>query len=299
MERTVMNHYELVAPFQNKNAGFCRWTYAVKGGKHYFLKEFLDPVYPDEGTISPDLREERIAECRAFEQKKKNLYQAVNNASGGNIVKIHEFFRYDNHYYTAAERVPCVNIPPAKFVNLPYKVKLLFCRTLAFELLRLHRNHVVHADIKESNILIKKSERGVFVGKIIDFDASFFEDAPPADADDIGGDQVYLAPETCMFICGDPVKLTCKIDVFSLGLLFHQYLTGKMPGFDRHEYDYAFDAVLDGQDLEVDPTLPYLVQVMLHGMLMENPEDRFSMERVYSFFKAMDPAPANAQKRWF
>ena len=44
----VMNEYELLAPFQNKNAGFSRWTYAVKDKKAYFLKEFLNPVYPME-----------------------------------------------------------------------------------------------------------------------------------------------------------------------------------------------------------------------------------------------------------
>ena len=31
-----MNQYELLEPFQNKNAGFSRWTYAKKNNKDYF-----------------------------------------------------------------------------------------------------------------------------------------------------------------------------------------------------------------------------------------------------------------------
>lgn len=281
----IMNQYELLEPFQNKNAGFSRWTYAKKNNKDYFLKEFLNPVYPTDESISLELRKLRIQECRADEIKKKKLYEAINRASCGNMVRIHEYFRYDNHYYIAMERVVGQKIPIEAMSAVPYENRFLICKTLAYEIMNLHKVHIVHSDLKESNILIKMTKEGRMVGKIIDFDASFFENDFPKYEDELGGDQVYLAPEACQFICGESVELTCKIDVFALGILFHQYLTGKMPEFDRAEYDYIFDAVLDEQELGLASELQLGLQEMIKGMLERDPQKRLSMEEVYSILE--------------
>ena len=284
----IMNQYELLEPFQNKNAGFSRWTYAKKNNRDYFIKEFLDPVYPTDDSLSLELRKLRIRECEEDEIKKKKLYEAVNNASCGNIVRIHEYFRYDNHYYITMERVVGQKIPIEAMQAVPYENRFLICKTLAYEIMNLHKAHIVHSDLKESNIIIKMTKEGKMVGKIIDFDASFFENDPPKYEDELGGDQVYLAPEACQFICGDSVELTCKIDVFALGILFHQYLTGKMPEFDRTEYDYIFDAVLDEQKLGLAPELQEKLQKMIKGMLECDPKKRLSMEEVYSVLERID-----------
>lgn len=284
----MMNQYELLAPFQNKNAGFSRWTYAIRKDKEYFLKEFLDPVYPTDFSISLDVRKQRIADCEEYEVRKKKLYEAVNHASDGNIVRISEFFRFDNHYYIATDRIVGQKIPMAAMAAVPFENRFLLCKTIAHSMMKLHQAHVVHADLKGNNILIKQTQNGKLAGKIIDFDASFFEYDPPKYEDELVGDQIYLAPEACQFICGDSVRLTCKMDVFSLGLLFHQYLTGKMPEFDTNEYDYAFDAVLDEQQLRLSPELSPQLQVMIKGMLECDPEKRLSMEKVYSILQEID-----------
>ena len=304
-----MNQYELLEPFQNKDAGFSRWTYAKskETEKVYVLKEFLDPVHPTDDSLSLDLRKQRIHDCEIFEETKKKIYKAVNLASHGNIVRISEFFRYGNHYYIATERIVGQKIPMAAMPAIPLENRLLLCRSLAFEMMNLHRMHVVHADIKDSNILLKQTKTGTLVGKIIDFDASFFEDAPPMDEEELGGDQIYLAPEACQFICGDAIELTCKIDVFALGLLFHQYLTGKLPEFDTAEYAYAFDAVLDGQKLVLDSGLSTDLQIMLQGMLECDPQKRISMEQVFRMLggRSVDstdtenPVPAKTTNGWF
>ena len=291
----VMNQYELLAPFQNKDAGFSRWTYAKRKGKDYFLKEFLDPVYPTEESLSIELRKQRISDCEEYELKKKHLYEEVNNASDGNLVRIFEFFRMDSHYYISTERIGAEKIPLPVMLAVPFENRLLLCKTVAHSIMKLHQAHIVHADIKENNILIKQTSTGKLVGKVIDFDGSFFEDDPPRYEDELGGDQVYLAPEACQFICGDSVKLTCKIDVFALGILFHQYLTGNMPEYDTEEYDYAFDAVLDEQKLGVSEELPSQLQVMIKGMLEGDPEKRISMKQVYDILQKMDPDPCEEE----
>lgn len=284
----IMNQYELLDPFDNKDAGFSRWTCAKKNGKSYFLKEFLDPVYPTAELLSPELCQQRIRECEEYEKKKKKFYEMVNLASQGNSVRINEFFRFENHYYIATEHIVGQKIPIGAMLAVPYENRFLLCKTIAYEMMHLHKAHIVHSDIKDSNIIIKMTKEGRLVGKIIDFDAGFFESDAPEYGEDLMGDQVYFAPEACQFICGEQVKMTCKIDVFALGILFHQYLTGKMPEFDRTEYDYVFDAVLDEQELKLAPELSEELQKMIYGMLECDPEKRLSMEEVYAIFERID-----------
>lgn len=285
----VINGYKLLEPFQNKNAGFCRWTYGEKNNKVYFLKEFLDPVYPMEETLTIELRNHMIEGCKLYQDSKVNLYEAINNASDGNLIRIAEFFRCDSHYYVATEKVTNAADTEEELRELPFDSKLLLCKTIAHSMMRLHEAHIVHADIKESNIIIKKTSTGAFVGKIIDHDSSFSENDPPKYEDELCGDQVYLAPEACQFICGEKVELSCKLDVFALGLLFHKYLTGDLPSFDKKEYDYAFEAVLDDKKLGIADNLPGTVATMLDGMLQCDPADRFSMEKVYQILDRLYP----------
>lgn len=303
----IMNGYELLEPFKNKNAGFSRWTYAIKENKEYFLKEFLNPVYPREKSISSDLRKRCMRDCEEYQLKKKHLYEEVNNVSDGNLVRVFEFFRCDSHYYISTEKIQeCKN----SFKDIAKKSledRILLCKTIAHSVKKLHQAHIVHADIKDSNILIKQTEMGKLIGKIIDYDCSFFEDDPPQDEDELGGDQVYLAPEACQFICGDSVQLTCKMDVFALGILFHQYLTGVMPIFDTDEYKYIFEVVLEEQPVQVSDTLSLELQEMLTGMLEKDPEKRLSIEDVYEILEKLSADSEKeeagniekSEKNWF
>ena len=156
----MMNQYELLAPFQNKNAGFSRWTFAKKNNKEYILKEFFNPVYPTDESISSSVREQRILDCEEYETKKRRMYEAVDRASDGNLVRIKEFFRYDNHYYIAMERIEAENISLDEIYIEPYESKILLCKTIAHAVMRMHQEKLVHADIKMNNILVKRTEKG-------------------------------------------------------------------------------------------------------------------------------------------
>ena len=280
----IVNGYDLIEPFQSRNAGFSRWTYARQAGRVYFLKEFMDPVYPEDDTLSETLRKRRVDDCKAFEEKKKRLYEAVNRASDGNSVRICEFFRWDSRYYISNNWIEGDKISLHDLSGLPMIDRLILCRSLSHSLMCLHDETVVHSDIKETNVLLKRTRNGKLTGKVIDFDCSFLEAEPPESEDDLGGDQIYLAPEACLFMCGYEAKLTCKMDVFSTGLLFHQYLTGELPYFDHSQYDYAHEAVLDDQVLVVSTSLPKWIREIIQSMLEGDQEKRISMREVYQSF---------------
>ena len=212
-------------------------------------------------------------------------------ASDGNIVRIIEFFRYKSHYYISTPLVNGVNLSFQQISQLPFEHRLLLCKTLLHSIEKLHQAHIVHSDIKDTNIMIKKTLTGKLVAKIIDFDCSFFEDNPPETEDDLGGDQVYLSPEACLFLCGEQVKLTSKIDVFALGLLCHQILVGKLPYFDKSKYDYAHESVLDGQELVVSYYIPAELVEIMQKMLCCNPDKRCCLKEVLSHFEKFFQIP--------
>lgn len=278
----VINGYELLEPFQNRNAGFSRWTLALRRQEVFFLKEFMNPVYPGE-DIAENLRQMRIDDCKEFEEKKSRLYQAINRASDGNMIRIVDFFRYNSHYYIATPRAIDAKLSFEEIAMRPMEDRVLLCRTLANSMKRLHEAGIVHSDIKATNVIVQKTATGKLCAKLVDFGSSFFEAEAPESEDELGGDQVYLAPEACRFIFGEPVKLNSKIDVFALGLLFHQYLTGSLPGFDNSTYDYAYEAVLDGQQLVVSSELPQYLGIILQQMLLCEPEARCCIAEVFDY----------------
>ena len=86
-----------------------------------------------------------------------------------------------------------------------------------------HRMEMLHQDLRPDNIMIDKTN----TVKIIDFGAvrvAGVAEAAPADRDDILGTVQYAAPE---YFLGAPVST--RSDLFSLGVITYQMLTGKLP----------------------------------------------------------------------
>jgi serine/threonine protein kinase len=93
-----------------------------------------------------------------------------------------------------------------------------------------HQRGVIHRDLKPDNILVTSREHGAVV-KIIDFGI--------ARADGIGeptgtlyspgslvGTPEYMSPEQ---VRGDPDRIDVRTDVYSLGVVLYELLTGELP----------------------------------------------------------------------
>jgi serine/threonine protein phosphatase PrpC len=124
-----------------------------------------------------------------------------------------------------------------------------------------HRMEMLHQDVRPENIMIDKTG----TVKIIDFGSTkvtgVVEAAPFTDANDILGTVQYTAPE---YFQGD--SGSARSDLFSLGVITYQMLTGKLPygaqvaraktksQFRKLTYDSAVD---DGRGIPVwiDETL--------------------------------------------
>lgn len=287
-ELPTIEGYHLIEPWRNTNSGNARWSFASKDGKDYFIKEFLSPVFPEKGVLSPAMEEAKRRICFAYFKKKRALYDRILDSATGNLVLIHQFFLCGTKYYITTDKIEQCNITAEKVVDVSEDKKHLLLKILAFSLAKLHDNNVVHADLKPTNVLIKLSETGKIVAKIIDFDGSYIEGEQPG-PDEVQGDQIYFAPETCRYVFGEDVKLTTKVDVFACGLLFHLYLAGTLPEIPKG-FDYVYEALLDGEDIRISPKVPEAYAKLIKSMLALNPEDRPNMTQVLNALKAMDAA---------
>ncbi|HUZ62994.1 MAG TPA: serine/threonine-protein kinase [Acetobacteraceae bacterium] len=231
----------------------CRWAIAERDGEQFFVKEFHRPKYPPDSLVGT-LREEKLERCRQFEDRHKRLVSAMGRvcAPGGNIVMPVNFFRVGLAYYHIAPKVDIASETPAQVASLPISERLVLLRLLSRSILTLHSQKIVHGDLKPSNVLIHRSRGGLLAPKLIDFDGSFFEGRPP-DRDDMAFDQNYMAPEVLAYNKEDcdrrdvkPTDLGTAADVFSLGILLHEFWTGSRPKLPGGHL-YPAEAVQAGQ----------------------------------------------------
>jgi serine/threonine protein kinase len=155
-------------------------------------------------------------------------------------------------------------------------------KTVAHSLKILHDLRIVHSDLKPSNVLIKRTELG-YTTKLIDFDSSYIVGNPPP-PDEIVGTMNYYSPELVRYIQGTaaPGELTEASDIFALGLIYAEYLTGAMPPFDPAHHEPAV-AVLHGQPLKPGPSrAPTSVINLVERMLLPDPAARPSVAQVHS-----------------
>ena len=125
-------------------------------------------------------------------------------------------------------------------------------KTVAHSLKILHDLRIVHSDLKPSNVLVKRTELG-YTTKLIDFDSSYIAGRPPP-PEEIVGTINYYSPELLGYIqeAGvTPAELGVASDVFALGLIYTEYLTGAPPPFDVATYHEPAVAVRSGETLRI------------------------------------------------
>lgn len=291
-----INGYVVLQNFTTAGGGLSKWTFAQKGGKVYFLKEFLSPKYPTpDAPGSEKSKQRKLKECQKFETHHQNLMREVNEKCGigGNLVFTIDFFRHKTKYYKVTEKIDVASLSVTEIASLPLSNRVLILKTIAHSLNVLHNAQIVHGDLKPDNVLIKRSKTGSYTAKLIDFDNSYFSENPPEITEDVVGDMAFYSPELALYIKEDPAvsptDLTIKSDIFALGLLYALYLTGKMPDFDQATHTYAgIAAIADKQVNFAAEGLPNALIDLVNGMLQTNYHKRPTVGEVFNTLKTMD-----------
>ena len=294
----------------------------TKGGKRFFLKRYGEYKMPrHDDSTSPKLYAKMEREFNDFKGNRIKINEALGSLAGpgGNIILPTDWFVDDIYYIEATEFVDNL-IEDEEILSLPQSDVLFIMLTAAGALMSIHRKKIVHSDLKRTNILAARNSSGKAVAKIIDFDRSYFVEA--IRPDELGGDQSFMSPELAqcfMYDLADEViaNLSLKSDVYSLGLVFHDYLvTEDVTGSDgkRHKKGlhpkivglsgalkereesgktvYCCEAQLAGAKLVVSSAIKdkYL-RHLIAAMIQLEPEDRPSAQEVLEVLKTKTVIP--------
>jgi serine/threonine protein kinase len=242
----LLRGYTLLDDFKIVGGGTCQWTFATKDGDEYFIKMFLDPKLPSPtGLGSEEVKNQRRERCRTFERHQRDLMERVRKlvGAGGNLIAPIDFFEYEGQYFKIARKVSASIGAEKEVPTRSIQDRITLCINVCSALQSLHNNKIVHGDLKLDNILLQKSPDGGFLAKVIDFDSSYVVGSPPS-SEEILGDPPYYSPELLDYIQGrsTPDSLTTASDMFSLGIVFCEYLTGKKPQWTG-DHNYLSEAV--------------------------------------------------------
>jgi serine/threonine protein kinase len=126
--------------------------------------------------------------------------------------------------YIVMERVPGTTLySRIEHLPLPVEEVASLGAKIAVALDSLHRQKVVHLDVKPSNIMFRPSGEAV----LIDFGLARHRDLPDLMAEEFRlpyGTAPYMAPEQVMGVRSEP-----RSDLFALGVLMYFYATGVRP----------------------------------------------------------------------
>lgn len=116
---------------------------------------------------------------------------------------------------TLLSRLPDLPLPYGEAVDIAAKI--------AVALQDLHRQHVIHHDIKPSNIMFRPTGEAV----LLDFGLACHDQLPDLMQEEFRlpfGTAPYMAPERLLGVRNDP-----RSDLFSLGVLLYFFTTGVRP----------------------------------------------------------------------
>ena len=274
--------YTLTEPLKTTNGGNCRWGLAQKGQKKYFIKELLSPVYPmDDCGLSEAVIKRKRQGCRKFEQRQTEIYTLLNQNSNGALHRIEEFFRHGSRYYVVTEQIE--SLPDGMIADLRFsqEERERVCYVLLHALAGMHKAGLIHGDIKLDNVLFYRTSQGCVSAKIIDFEDAFRTEESPEPGEEIRGDQIYLSPEAFRLMTGESLALTQAIDVYALGLVLYQILSGRKQIMGGQEYTYPFEALINGKELVLNwDGIPQKFRDCIRKMLRAVPEERPSLSSV-------------------
>jgi len=137
-----------------------------------------------------------------------------------------------------------------------------------------HEQGVIHRDLKPDNVMISR-EGQIYVldwGAAITIDDRRLPEVPHAeDVDTMAGTPAYMAPELAL---GVGMAMDARTDVYLLGAILHEVLTGVAP----HDADDVLASVLSAgrsSEPEFDECVPPALAAMCSRAMSRFNEDRF------------------------
>lgn len=211
------------------------------------------------------------ASDEAFVTRFRKEAQAVARLSHPNIVNIHDVGTEDDIHYLVMEYVDGEDLKTIIRNKAPFSPDqaVPIIRQVCDALSHAHKNNIVHRDVKPHNILITRDGRA----KLTDFGIARETSAATLTyTDTVMGSVHYLSPEQARGEAAGP-----RSDIYSLGIVAYELLTGKLPFTGDTPIGVAMKHVQEDPSplQEINPSLPAPLSSAVTRALEKNPANRF------------------------
>jgi eukaryotic-like serine/threonine-protein kinase len=190
-----------------------------------------------------------------------------------NIVHIHDVGQFHGQDFFAMEYIEGQSLdaiikrqPP----DIPTSVRLVAIVARAVE--HLHQQGIVHRDLKPSNILIDPEGQPF----VTDFGLAkvFTSDADMTATGVIAGTPSYMAPEQAS---GHRAEISPATDVYSLGAILYELLTGSPPFRAETPLDTLMEVLSSDPPMPRtrNPSIPRGLELICLKCLAKEPQDRY------------------------
>lgn len=196
---------------------------------------------------------------------------SVSNLSHPNIVEVYDVGEEDGQYYIVMEYIEGKTLKQLlkkrETLSLPEVIDIML--QLTDGLAHAHESYIIHRDIKPQNIMIL--DNGLV--KITDFGIAMALNATQlTQTNSVMGSVHYLPPEQA-----NGKSATVKSDIYSLGILMYELITGSVP----FKGDNAVEIALKHMKEKIpsirkqNPTIPQNVENIVIKATAKNPRNRY------------------------
>lgn len=160
---------------------------------------------------------------------------------------------------------------------------------LCSALAHAHARDLVHRDLKPGNILVRPDRPGPGVIKVVDFGIALAVPDAARASRRIEGTPAYIAPEAAS---GNVAAVGPWTDIYSLGIILFEILTGDLPYHGRHLLAHHQRSPLPPITVRDEVDVPAGIEAIITRMLHKSPIERFrSIAAVRAAFEALGPLP--------
>lgn len=197
--------------------------------------------------------------------------QSAASLSHPNIVSVYDVGQEDEVHYIVMEYIEGQNLNEIIKERAPLQVDeaVRIASQIADALDHAHHNQIIHRDIKPHNILIGRNGRV----KVTDFGiARAVTSATITQTGSVVGSVHYFSPEHAKGVATGE-----KSDLYSLGIVLYQMLTGRLPFLGESPISVALKHLQEEFDEPrmVNPMIPQSVENIILKSMRKNPGERY------------------------
>ena len=216
-----------------------------------------------------------LANDEKFVRRFQREALAASSLSNPNIVEVYDVGEDNGEYYIVMEYIEGKHLKQLlkKRGKLTVGEAVDIVMQITDGLSVAHDSYIIHRDIKPQNIMIL--ENGLV--KITDFGiAMAMNSTQLTQTNSVMGSVHYLPPEQA-----SGKGATLQSDIYSIGILFYELLTGKLPFKGENAVEIALKHLKEPLPSvrEEDPDIPQSVENIIIKATAKNPKNRYSDAR--------------------